>query len=88
MTPNDIEVLIHCHVSPTVHPRHEAPAVKRSILWMLDKEIIKQCSYANQYRTTGKGKALIKMLCDTPIPKKCFVDPRSGEEVPHENEPQ
>ena len=24
MTPNDIEILIHCYVSPTEHPRYHA----------------------------------------------------------------
>jgi len=31
MTPEEIEVLIRCHVSPTTHPRISEPAVQQAI---------------------------------------------------------
>jgi len=77
MTPNDIEVLIHYHCSPTVHPRIEAGAVKNALRWLLLSGIIEQepeTSLENRYCTTDKGKALMKLLCDTLIPVQAWVD--------------
>jgi hypothetical protein len=31
MTPNELEVLIHCHVSPATHPRADASAVNQAL---------------------------------------------------------
>lgn len=75
MTPNDIEVLIHCHTTPTAHPRADAPAVENSIIWMLRDELIKpERDIDGVYATTQRGKALVKMLCETPLP--VWKDPR------------
>ena len=73
MTPNDIDVLIHCHTSGTVHPRYHAPAVHGSIASFVEDGILVHYE-GNQYRTTGKGQALMAMLCSTPYPVEAWVD--------------
>lgn len=85
MTPNDIEVLIHCHVSLTPHPRRHYPAVRES-LEMFTKhgfiEPIKPGDFGFEkvdkeaYRTTDRGRAWIAMLCATPWPEQAWVDAR------------
>lgn len=73
MTPNDIEILIHCHVSGSKHPRLEAPAVKESILAFLNDGMISELDEIGFYGTTDKGKAHIAQLCSLPLPKLQFV---------------
>jgi Mn-dependent DtxR family transcriptional regulator len=61
MTPNEIEVLIHCHVVPARHPRFDAPAVKDALQRLYNKGYIKQVA-ADQFNTTPKGDELITKL--------------------------
>ncbi len=74
MTPNDIEVLLHCYCCPSEHPRIDAPAVQEAITVFLELELITECSNANIYVTTDKGKAHVKQLCNLPLPTMRFVD--------------
>ena len=73
MTPNDIEVLIHCHTSPTVHPRIVAPAVAEAIEGFVRHGILEQRD-GNGYNTTERGQALMEVLCATPFPVEAWVD--------------
>lgn len=73
MTPNDIEILIHCHVSPTRHPRAEAPAVASTLKAFAASGILEQDG-DDIYRTTRKGKALMSAICSTPFPVEAWVD--------------
>lgn len=74
-TPNDIEVLIHCHCSPNVHPRADAPAVIETIERFLNDEIIER-SLRNEgtYNTTDKGRAWLKCILNVPYPTQRWVD--------------
>ena len=77
MTPNDIEILIHYHVCPKVHPRDYAPAVKQSINKFLRDGIIKhdsQSQRGHHYTTTEKGRAWLEMILKTPYPKQVRID--------------
>ena len=78
MTPNDIEILIHCHVSGQPHPRLEAPAVQDSLAHFEQAGMIVQTQSNNVYSTTPGGQKLMEMLCDTPFPKEEWFDPREG----------
>lgn len=73
MTPNDIEILIHCHVSPLVHPRMEAPAVKEAYRNLEANGLIEQRN-EDCYHTTDRGKAHIEVLCSTPWPTQAWID--------------
>ena len=84
MTPNDIEVLLHCHTTPTKHPRLHAPAVSGSIIMLQNMDIISPVVVRiegdqDQYRTTKKGEKLVEMICNTPFPTQIWADPREGE---------
>ena len=70
MTPNDIEILIHCYVSPSKHPRYEynkevfAGMIADGLIVYKDEGI---------YQTTEKGAMHVQQLCDLPLPIKQFV---------------
>ncbi len=65
MTPNDIEILIHCYVSPVKHPRYDA---NKGILegFVVDGLVVDKCN--GVFHTTEKGAAHIRQLCDLPLP--------------------
>lgn len=73
MTPNDIEVLIHHHVSPSRHPRYDAPAVRETIDNFVKNDIFYTYNGKDEYRTTEKGKVLMHILCSTPFPEVRWV---------------
>ena len=82
LTPNDIEVLIHCYCCHAPHPRIEAPAVRESLLMWLDNAFIEQLSGTEitaTFRTTPKGTAMIKALCRTPEPRCVYLDSEGKE---------
>jgi len=79
MTPNDIEFLIHCHVSPIVHERIESNAIQETIEYFLEAGLI-QYHDNRIYFTTAKGAAHLKQLCNLPLPKQVFVD-YEGKEI-------
>ncbi len=73
MTPNDIEILLHCHTTPGVHPRIDAPYVRSAIDMFVSNGIIEQRE-GDGYSTTSKGRALVEVLCSTPFPIEAWVD--------------
>lgn len=77
MTPNEIEILIHCHVSPVKHPRGDAPAVREALLFLEADGLIEKIEDGDgvQFRTTSRGKAHVASLCSLPLPELQWVDP-------------
>lgn len=74
MTPNAIEILIHCHVSPMPHPRRDAPAVAEELRSLQVNGLIEpDPNFSNGYRTTNRGRAHVQQLCRTPWPVKAWV---------------
>lgn len=75
MTLNDIDVLIHCHVSPIPHPRIKAPAVRESIQSFLEAGLIyRSTNEENIYTTTERGSAHLSQLCNTELPTQVWTD--------------
>ena len=74
MTPNAIEILIHCYCSPTVHPRADAPAVIEELSSLLVNGLIKRNPGEDFYRTTVRGNVHIEQLCGTPWPIASWID--------------
>ncbi len=72
MTPNDIEVLIHCHTTQKRHPRMGAPAVDGAIAMLCNAGLIIITDGQNYYNTTKRGKAHIKQLCYLDIPVQAW----------------
>ncbi len=73
MTPNDIEILLHCYYSPEPHPRFNAPAVEEGLQMLLNLELIERFS-GDIFVTTERGKSHIRQLCDLPFPIKQRVN--------------
>ena len=80
MTPNDIEILIHCHVSPSDHPRMRAPAVKETYAVFEESGMIEKTD-GGYYRTTERGRAHVEVLCSTPWPTQAWID-QNGNVIP------
>jgi DNA-binding PadR family transcriptional regulator len=73
-TPNDIEILIHCHCRPEVHPRIDAPAVQETMKRFIVDGIIEQYKTEKYFITTEKGDAWLKLILQVPYPKQAWVD--------------
>lgn len=69
----NLEVLMHCHYSPTVHPRIEAPAVKEALRYLSIAGLIEQDDRA--YTTTDKGKFYLSHILSIPFPIQEFRIP-------------
>lgn len=89
-TPLRIELMIHFYVSPDPYPRCSAPAVKRETEVLLRLGLIvareQDCFTLEQdcFKATEKGKAWVKMICNTPVPIAAtvtYTDPRNNEPV-------
>jgi hypothetical protein len=70
MTPNDIEILIHCYVSLEKHPRAE---YNRGVFDSFVENGLVSHVKDGIYRTTEKGVAHIQQLCNLPLPTKQFI---------------
>ena len=80
-SPSDIEVLIHYFVSPTIHPRIDAGAVKSTInTFLKDGIFVSDTTNSNYYQVTEKGRAWLKVIVNTPYPKAIWVD-QHGDKV-------
>ena len=70
MTPNAIEILLHCHVCPLPHPLRDAPAVAEELASFLANRLIEdEPGSPGCYRTTLRGR----LLCNTPWPVSVFI---------------
>jgi hypothetical protein len=75
VTPNLIEVMIHCYVSPEPHPRYDTPAVSGAIRILLEHSLVQpKVGCANVFMATSRGTAWIEMLLATPLPHLAWVD--------------
>ena len=68
MTPNDLDVLIHYYVSPTKHPRFEAPAVQDAISRWVSNNCMQWLEEENTYVCTPRGNAHMCQLLSVPLP--------------------
>lgn len=73
MTPSRLDVLLHCYVSPELHPRADAPAVKEDLSILLAAGMIER--YDRSYKTTAKGEFYISHLLSIPFPETVFRIP-------------
>lgn len=73
MTPNDIEVLIHCYVCTEPHPRRNDPDVRDAIDMFLKEGLIYEDG-SGCYSTTERGIAHLEQLGDVPFPKQAWLD--------------
>ena len=76
MTPSDIEVLLHCHTTPSPHPRLDVPSVKGAIQRFFVLGLIeKYKGKVDVYVTTAGGELMVKALCLVPLPTMEWTHP-------------
>jgi hypothetical protein len=84
LSPLSIGVLFHCHCNSDQMPRRDAPAVQDALEHFKLVGLI-ECGerFDHGFQTTRLGRALVEMLCKTPLPvlTEGFQDPRTGEWV-------
>ena len=79
LSPAFIELLIHINAYPRPLDNPDAPVTKEGLCLMLHHSLIKEDpGRPSGYWTTERGRALIDMLCSTPLPEKRYVDPRTS----------
>jgi len=75
MSPNDLEILIHCYCHPEPHPRINAQAVQETLTRFLEDGIIKGLGpNSDLFVTTHKGAAWLQAILKTPYPRQVWVD--------------
>ena len=82
LSPSDIEVLLHCHTTPSRHPRFDAEAVQRAISMFVQSGLVMHMPQPTEhhvYPTTAKGDAFVKALCNTPEPVQTWTVPATPE---------
>ena len=77
MTPFEITFLIHCDTVMTSFQHIDAPLMPEIVQWMIKENLITPIDdrpVRVVYQTTGRGIALVKLLCDTKPPKQAWID--------------
>ena len=81
-TPSHIELLLHYHVSPSPHPRWNAPAVYEHTADLHRLGLIEPMdhgSYGGKWGTTFKGAAYVAALCSVHLPEQAWIIPAQAE---------
>lgn len=79
MTPFTIQMLLTCHWSPTPEDQYE-PKIWNSDAgtatrgWLMDNGLID-----DHWKVTARGRALVNILCTTPLPVLSWVAPEKAE---------
>ncbi|MCH8247060.1 MAG: hypothetical protein IH951_11710 [Bacteroidetes bacterium] len=76
MTPNDIEVLLHCHTSGEAHPNIGAVAVCGALKKMESNGLIEPTpgNILHLFQTTDRGRAHVAQLCGLAWPQLAWTD--------------
>jgi hypothetical protein len=81
MTPYEIELLLNIHCSPAALPQADTPLLGITLRGFENEDLIKPSTFESGWETTLKEFAFVEMLCDTPLPKQVWIDPRSDKIV-------
>ncbi len=76
MTPVIVEFLLRCHYDPAANTRDVSEAISSAADWLYSKNLILvgDSDSGIVYHTTGRGDALVKLICDTPLPESAWVN--------------
>lgn len=72
-TPNEIEVLLHYHVSPEPHPRIGYGAVTEAVHRFARNGILSKVE-GDRYTLTDRGKAWLQEILSVPYPRQAWVN--------------
>lgn len=79
MSPAYVHFLLRCHWSP--EPHQDSPVNKEAASHFIALGAIDPHSDKERlYRCTKLGRAWVRAICDTPIPRQVFLD-ASGQEI-------
>lgn len=84
LCPAYIEILLHCHAHCEPIPRLDAPVTRDALAMLEEFGMIEVDDHSGSgLTTTARGRALVNLLCETPIPveTKTFLDPRTGRRI-------
>jgi hypothetical protein len=84
LTPACIALLLHCHCLCGPFPFPDGPVTVECLAMLKEHGIIEESDRSeNGWTTTTRGKSLVQLLCETPIPEKStsFLDPRTGRRI-------
>jgi hypothetical protein len=84
-SPANIEILLHCHVSPEPIPNLEAPAIAETVrdfisIGAIEPNRQEGDESPRRYKTTALGRAWVQALCSVPPPAVVFLD-QTGKEI-------
>ena len=78
MTPIKLDILLHCHISPTAHPQYDSPAFRVELQNLMEEDIVRSTSKENIFALTQKGEAWLRLILETPMPILQWIDPRNN----------
>ncbi|RWG24585.1 hypothetical protein [Mesorhizobium sp.] len=72
--------MLHYYCSIAAFDRWDAPIFRETVEELVSLDLLEPVNSdpSRLFKTTERGKALISMWCDTPLPEKRYVDPRFG----------
>ena len=73
-SPSNIELLLHYYSNPAPHPRADAPAIIDGTGDFLHAGAVWYDAITARYRTTKKGDAWVKALCNVECPREVYID--------------
>ena len=86
LLPSQIELLIYFHIHPEPHPESGEIWYETAFRFLVDQALVKVAPNSEgtgiearpvTFTTTKRGRALVKMICDTPLPEQQWIDPRN-----------
>lgn len=72
--PAHIEFLLWCHTRSEPYPNVTLDMFRDLIQQFMDADVIEPTAVHMHFKTTKKGAAWVKMLCDLEEPRVAFVD--------------
>ena len=79
MNPVILEMLLKAYYLSKGLPEDagtQSQAHDEGVHWLFVNELIKQDALIEGYHVTTRGSFFVKMMLDTPLPEKQWVDPR------------
>lgn len=80
MTPFEIGVVLHGArgVGVSDHPSVNAPIFPDTMRFLIGLGLFEIPKPGDEAVFTDKGRALVRMWCETPMPERAYIDPRNG----------
>lgn len=74
-TPYEIDIVLHHHTTHAEYQHRDAPMYSKTIDRLVGLDVLHR-DENGLLTTSSRGKALVEMWCEQPLPVEKFVDPR------------